>query len=436
MIGRKVSTYSRRKPFAQVREEAEGDGSSTEVDVNVDETAASVEAVRRGEDVFARISASIKSMDICGSTLVKSRKSDIRPRLSLAPSALEMSELLGCCHQSDKEVSFSSWLESMRERHPQCEKLGESSFSEVFKFSAADDDCLAVKIMPLMRPGTDPSSIDASKSPEPIQLSNLLHEIQTLQALESLRAERRYAVPTGHTGFNRLWRCELVAGEYPPFLLERWDEWPREFKSHNDRPDFYNEESLHVILVMEFGGVDLEHTMLRSAMQIQSILLQVLASVSLAEKRIRFEHRDLHLGNVLVKETHRDDIRLGSYLTVPTGGILCSIIDCSLARFQREGRAARFRNLAHDEWLFSGDAAESEQYQVYRDMRELVGDNWEGFHPQTNLLWLAHMGRELLERHARLAKREKDRLDLIQDFVKKLPTYKDCQEAFEALLKL
>ncbi len=62
---------------------------------------------------------------------------------------------------------------------------------------------MAVKIMPLLRPGQSPQ---AERTPEPIQLSNLLHEICALQALEGLRPERRYAVPTGHTGFNRLHR--------------------------------------------------------------------------------------------------------------------------------------------------------------------------------------------------------------------------------------
>lgn len=85
---------------------------------------------------------------------------------------------------------------------------------------------------------------------------------------------------------------------------------------------------------MEFGGLDLEHFQVQSISQVKSILSQVLSSMALAEEKLEFEHRDLHLGNILVKDTHRLDIRLGNYQTIPTEGILCGIIDCSLARFK------------------------------------------------------------------------------------------------------
>lgn len=84
-------------------------------------------------------------------------------------------------------------------------KIGESSFSEVFKAagSGSDPQESAVKIMPLLRPGEAPS--DAAKmTPEPVQLAHLLHEIRSMLALESLRPARKYAVPSGHTGFSRL----------------------------------------------------------------------------------------------------------------------------------------------------------------------------------------------------------------------------------------
>lgn len=290
--------------------------------------------------------------------------------------------------------------------------------------------------MPLLKPGVASSKADESKSPEPILLSNLLHEIETIQVLEGLRAERKYAVPTGHTGFNRRVQCVLVFGEYPPFLLNKWDSWVADCSSYNDRPDHYDPESLHVILVMEFGGVDLEHFVLKSLSQIQSIFLQILSAISLAEEKLMFEHRDLHLGNILVKDTHRDDIRLGNYLTIPTGGLLCSIIDCSLARYQTESHGTRFRDLVREDWLFSGDASESEQYQVYRNMKDLVNGDWEGFHPKSNLLWIAYVGRSLLSKHARFAKKEKERFELLENFVHQLLSFENCKDAFDSLLKL
>lgn len=67
-------------------------------------------------------------------------------------------------------------------------------------------ESVAVKIMPVLKPGVVETKVDEpiTRSPEPIQLENLLHEIHSLKALEKLKGERKYAVPSGHTGFNPL----------------------------------------------------------------------------------------------------------------------------------------------------------------------------------------------------------------------------------------
>ena len=53
---------------------------------------------------------------------------------------------------------------------------------------------------------------------------------------------------------------------------------------------------------MKDGGVDLEKFKLKNMRQVQSIVNQLVCSLSLAEDKIQFEHRDLHLGNILIKQ--------------------------------------------------------------------------------------------------------------------------------------
>lgn len=187
--------------------------------------------------------------------------------------------------------------------------------------------------------------------------------------------------------------------------------------------------------MMEFGGVDLEGYQLNSIVQIQSVLGQVLSSMSLAEDRLSFEHRDLHLGNILIRPTHRTDIRLGNYQSIPTEGILCSIIDCSLARFKDGSGRIQYRDLTNDEWLFKGDAEESGQYQVYRDMREMIEDHWEAFHPKNNLLWITYLTTTLLDKYEKLGKKERALFDKLRTFTRDLSTFDTCKDALQALYR-
>lgn len=109
MIGRKVATYSRRKPFVNVKETKDHEEDAAAIDSTLP-----TESFVREDCMLARISSSIRNMDIRLSTPAKSRKSDIRPRLSMAPSAQEMDDLLTCCNQVDGGTPFNSWLETIR----------------------------------------------------------------------------------------------------------------------------------------------------------------------------------------------------------------------------------------------------------------------------------------------------------------------------------
>jgi len=108
---------------------------------------------------------------------------------------------------------------------------------------------------------------------------------------------------------------ELVRGLYPPALLQLWDQFDSENTSENDRPDrdlfaeassdgvrIDPKEQLFVAIEFANGGRDLEHTKLKNATQGLSIFLQIAHALAVSERALEFEHRDLHWGNILVKE--------------------------------------------------------------------------------------------------------------------------------------
>ena len=113
--GRKVATYSRRNPIVTVRKPAQDDektprGSLDDVPTSV--IAAVLDEPK--EDVLATISATIRALDIQPANVtIRSRKSEIRPRLSIVPTHREYDDLLECCRQS-AEVPFGKWLSGMQ----------------------------------------------------------------------------------------------------------------------------------------------------------------------------------------------------------------------------------------------------------------------------------------------------------------------------------
>ncbi len=250
VAARRVATYSKRVPFATVRagrrersatptticqdikaRKGASPGAAAERAAAAAEGEKWLEAISlgitegRGHDVPAQVpapplSSAAGSHGAAHSRGARSRLSEIRPRQSICPSAHEFEELLRTCKQTSEASFREYWEGHIKAKWPLCAKIGESSFSEVFMMSsnvaaasnACTPDVVAVKIMPVLRPGGGVPMSAAKRSPEPVKLSNLLHEIRTLVALEGLRQTRKYATPSGYTGFNQMIRYELAAG--------------------------------------------------------------------------------------------------------------------------------------------------------------------------------------------------------------------------------
>ena len=93
-------------------------------------------------------------------------------------------------------------------------------------------------------------------------------------------------------------------------------------------------------VVFEFidGGEDLERFEFKSPDEALSVLQQVALSLSVAEKSLSFEHRDLHWGNVLIKRTKRKTVRYrlcGQDICIESAGVFVSIIDFTLSRLAK-----------------------------------------------------------------------------------------------------
>lgn len=148
---------------------------------------------------------------------------------------------------------------------------------------------------------------------------------------------------------------------------------------------------------MEDGGTDLESFKFKNMRQVQSVIIQIVNALTLAEEHIEFEHRDMHLGNILVKTTDKMKMKSGDS-EFESAGLECCIIDYSLSRLRNEDGVI-YRDLDSIEWLFEGDSSIDIQYQVYKDMRSAKsGLSWRDFKPKSNILWLALILDKLLQK--------------------------------------
>lgn len=81
----------------------------------------------------------------------------------------------------------------------------------------------------------------------------------------------------------------MVRGFFPDILMDEWDAYDEDYGSENERPDFYDEDQLFAIIMLEMGGSDLEHTDLYAWEDAFDIFYQVTVALARGEKHRQFE---------------------------------------------------------------------------------------------------------------------------------------------------
>lgn len=95
------------------------------------------------------------------------------------------------------------------------------------------------------------------------------------------------------------------------------------------------------------------------------------------------QHRDLHEGQILISPASisgsSTDI---DCLSESKTGVKVTIIDFGLSRLSLPGKtSSTWSDLPVEVYEGKGD-----QWDVYRAQRDLITDDWAGFHPETNVL--------------------------------------------------
>jgi serine/threonine-protein kinase haspin len=292
-----------------------------------------------------------------------------------------------------------------------CRKIGEGTYGEAFKSGET-----VLKIVPM--------GGETLVNGEPqMGFAQVRAEAAVARRLAALRPERLAgtdAVPHATnvtSGFIDTKHVAVCRGPYAPELLEQWRAYDALHTSENENPALFPADQLYAVFFFADGGVDLEHAEISTYAEAKSVLLQVTVSLAVAEEACRFEHRDLHWGNVLLKKCgageEKDATLNGVRLSFPTKGVDVSVIDFTLSRLdmppdetdhpddtqKRDATNASvpvFCDLDADPELFKGPEGHC-QSETYRRMAKATNGDWSKHAPETNALWLRYLADCLLE---------------------------------------
>ncbi|KAH9965795.1 hypothetical protein BC827DRAFT_767522 [Russula dissimulans] len=310
--------------------------------------------------------------------------------------------LLDECGQN-APVEFSAFIEAfpvhpiVRSSCPgqaafQFQKIGEASYSEVFGIGD-----VVLKIIPI-RNEECPDKID-TETPAPSDARDVLQEIIVTRALGEMCS-----------GFVNLLKTYVVRGKYPSLLLDLWDEYNQTKGSEGVRPDMLAVSQVYAIIVLPNGGPDLEAYSFSQPSktgwrQACSLFWQISRALAMAESLVSFEHRDLHWGQILVKNIPSD---VSAPRNTPTTdvwlpmdrlvhGVKATVIDLGLARMDArlDDGSTEIRWTPLDEEIFEGEG--DYQFDIYRFMRRHNGGRWADFRPLSNVMWLHYLLGKLLK---------------------------------------
>ncbi|KAK3302213.1 uncharacterized protein B0T15DRAFT_296632 [Chaetomium strumarium] len=301
------------------------------------------------------------------------------------------------------------------------EKIAEASYAEVYRVSN-EHGTSVIKVIRLespIRPQTKAQQRSGLVDEEPHSEEDMRGELSISEWLSDI------------PGFVVYKERYVVKGKAPKALLETHQAFHRRMKRKDpDRLQFYPSPSRYLdetrFLVVELGdaGTALEDFEVTSISQVWDVFLHTALALARAEALIEFEHRDLHEGNICIRQVRPATSKRPPSSPIQFGfsGLDITILDYGLSRATDPNPARKASeapevvayDLEKDLTLFQSTHAP--QCRVYRQMRSYLihedrvylppnkhvapyptskttGEpiSWRGYYPYTNVLWLAYL---------------------------------------------
>ncbi|KAM0198797.1 hypothetical protein ACHAPA_000979 [Fusarium lateritium] len=292
-------------------------------------------------------------------------------------------------------------------------KIAEASYAEVYRVTN-DRGTSIIKVIRLpspIKPQTKAQIRSGLVDEEPHPEEDIKGELQISEWLADI------------PGFVVYKERYVVKGKTTKELLETHQSFQKKMKRQDpDRAQFYPSPSRYLddtrFLVVELGdaGTSLEDWKLTSESQLWDIFFLQAVALARAEDLVMFEHRDLHEGNLCIRQVRPSrEINSHSEGFFGFSGLDITILDYGLSRGEDlsidDAKPVAF-DLERDLSLFTSTHAA--QCKVYRQMRSFLlrADrtclppedhdtpyakgidgplSWDAYAPYTNVLWLAYL---------------------------------------------
>ena len=330
----------------------------------------------------------------------------------------ELLALLSLCSLKNEiqslEAESNVWQKTM-----EVTKIREGSFASILRFELKSTPGVYSiwKLMPLE---SDPSQAE----PGTYAGTSVRDAVAEVKAL---------ALMSDSPGFVEMRSATVLKGCLTPFLRQIFDDWI-EKHPEDDWSCGHDGEQLWLLIEMTDAGTDLE-TLLKddcpkelrlnkqkkgsrlTLHQAWDIFFLTAEALAHGEQHSQFEHRDLHPGNVCIKEKTSDcesPISTSSELSdglciQPHTELEVTVIDYTFSR-ARLAEGEILANSMQDKDMFkqhSEIANDQQQYDIYGQMRMIVEGSgnsskdtsgmWELYFPTTNVTWLWHILTILLQ---------------------------------------
>ncbi|OAF69487.1 EF-hand calcium-binding domain-containing protein 1 [Intoshia linei] len=269
-------------------------------------------------------------------------------------------------------------------------KLGEGSFGEVYNVMHNNKN-IAVKIIPT-NGHVEIQARNQSNEENQKSVFEMLPEIICSKILSLISIKN-------NSNFVVLERMSVTKGKYTKNMIEAYKTYDTKNESNYDDPNSYKKKQIFFVLSYQNCGIPIEFFDFKDYIKVNNIFKQIVLTLAIGEVEIQFEHRDLHLGNILfeIEEPRVINYKVGStFYPVDNNGVKITVIDFSLSRMTVNDLVF-FNDLTTDEDLFAGPQHDK-QFQAYREMKKHIkNDNWKEFTPYTNIIWLNYILSSFIE---------------------------------------